>query len=91
MAYFQPKAHGGNPNSYQAVVPDDMQPIRLQIGGHHAEALFIGTSGDVSLTGTDGKTAIFKSVPSGTYLPIHAVTLNAAGTTAQNIVAVYRV
>lgn len=52
-------------------------------------SLYIGTTGDVSVTMADGNpTIVFKNVPSGSVLPIQvSQVLNA--TTAADIVALY--
>lgn len=81
-----------NFNAYKAVTPNDLVPVFLQAGeAKHAAALYIGTAGDLAVTGTDGVTVVFKNVPAGTLLQIHAVTVNSTNTTASNIVALFRV
>ena len=86
-----PRPFGGiNYNAFRAITVDELQPIAQQTL-HHAAAIYVGTGGDLALTGTDGVTAIFKNVPSGTLLQIHAIAINAAGTTAADIVVLFRV
>lgn len=77
-------------NSYQAVTPDDFRTL-ITLLHKKAWALYVGSGGDVSVIGSDGNTAIFKNVNSGTILPITVVELNANGTTASNIIALYSV
>ena len=92
MPLFQPRsAIGINYNAFKAIVPQDFVPVALQGTAKHAAALFIGVGGDISLVGTDGTAVVFKNVPSGALLPIHAITVNATGTTASAIVALFRV
>lgn len=56
----------------------------------NARALYIGTTGDVAIVVKQGENAIiFKSVPAGTILPVHAYIVALTGTTAQDIVALY--
>lgn len=55
------------------------------------EALYIGVAGDVSLVGQDQATAaVFKAVPAGTVLYVSPYQIKATGTTATNILALYR-
>jgi hypothetical protein len=52
--------------------------------------IYVGTAGDVSVTPANGGSAVvFKSVPAGTILPIHAQNVTTANTTASNMVALY--
>lgn len=79
-----------NYNSFVAVAPDDNRTL-VTLTHKKAHAIYVGTSGDLVLVGSDGTQATFKSVPSGTLLPIHAVQVRLTGTTATNIVALYSV
>ncbi|MGO7947095.1 hypothetical protein ACC722_38465, partial [Rhizobium ruizarguesonis] len=55
-----------------------------------ARALYIGTTGDVDIAPRrDMDTVIFRSVPAGTILPVHAAIVALTGTTASNIVALF--
>jgi len=52
------------------------------------EAFYIGVGGDISLDcATSGSNIVFKNVASGQLLPVRATVVNAANTTATNIVA----
>lgn len=62
-----------------AVTPSDSTEV-------NARGLYVGTSGDLAITGVDGATVTFKNVPSGTVLPIFVYKVRAA-TTAADIVA----
>ncbi len=75
-------------NSFFAVIPNSLQTFATT---NHVKAwaLYVGVGGDVSVVGSDGVTALFKNVPSGTLLPIHVVEVNSAGTTASSILALY--
>jgi len=56
-----------------------------------ADALFIGVGGDVSLIAGDDSTAVlFKNVASGQILPVSAKRVRVTGSTATDIVALYR-
>lgn len=52
------------------------------------QALYIGVAGDISLTDADGNTVVF-TVAAG-ILDLSPVRVNATGTTATNIVALYQ-
>lgn len=65
-----------------AVTPSDT-------GAFRARALYIGTGGDVTLDVGTSTNILFKSVPTGTILPIAAKRVYATGTTATNIVAIW--
>ncbi|MBB2671050.1 UNVERIFIED_ORG: hypothetical protein GGE44_000591 [Rhizobium esperanzae] len=55
-----------------------------------ARALYIGTAGDVAIAPRrDMDPVIFKGVPAGTILPVHAAIVALTGTTASNIVALF--
>lgn len=53
-------------------------------------AVWVGTGGNVSLDDLNGHTSVvFMNVPSGTMLPLQAKSINATGTTAGSIIAIY--
>ncbi|MBY3129433.1 spike base protein, RCAP_Rcc01079 family [Rhizobium laguerreae] len=55
-----------------------------------ARALYIGTAGDVAIAPRrDMDPVIFRHVPAGTILPVHAALVVLTGTTASNIVALF--
>ncbi|MCJ9691610.1 hypothetical protein MOV76_08165 [Rhizobium sp. PRIMUS64] len=56
----------------------------------NARALYVGTAGDVSIAPRrDMDPVIFKNVPAGTILPVHAAIVALTGTTASNIIALF--
>ncbi len=66
-----------------AVTPNDSAIVG-------ARALYIGTAGDVAIaTRRDIDPVIFKNVPAGTILPVHAAIVALTGTTASNIVGLF--
>lgn len=75
-------------NQYGTVSPDDTANIPL-----HRDvmpiALYVGTAGDVQAVSWTGNTIIFKNVPAGTILPITYRRINAAGTTATDLVSLF--
>jgi len=54
-----------------------------------SRALYIGSSGNITVTMKDGVDCTFSNVVVGTMLPIRATRVKATGTTATNIVAMY--
>jgi hypothetical protein len=66
-----------------AVTPSDTAKIEP-----HAVSLYIGGAGDVVVTAVDGGKATF-TVAAGTVLPVQATMVDATGTTATNIIALY--
>jgi hypothetical protein len=53
-------------------------------------AIYVGTTGNLAVVMAQGETAvIFKNVGSGSTLPISAYYINATGTTASDIVALF--
>ena len=62
-----------------AVTPSDATHL-------HANALFVGTSGDVTVVTEAGTTVTFKNVPTGSILPVRVSQVKSTGTTASDIV-----
>ena len=51
-------------------------------------AIWVGTGGNIDLFFSDGTSVVFSSVPAGMFA-VGGLRVNAAGTTAANLVAVY--
>lgn len=62
-----------------AVTASDATVIR-------AEALYVGTGGNVAVVTRKGTTVTFSSVPSGSILPVAVTKVNSTNTTASGIV-----
>lgn len=67
-----------------AVTPDDAADL-----GHLPRALYVGNGGDVSLRLAGGQAVVLQNVPGGSVLPLRASGVNATGTTASGIVALW--
>lgn len=52
-------------------------------------AIYVGVGGDLSVRMPSGQTVLFQGVVSGTLLPLRAAGINATGTTATGIVAMW--
>lgn len=63
------------------VTPSDVSTFAVR-----ARALYIGSDGNVTVTGANGAQVTFLGVPAGTILPIETLQVKASGTTASNIV-----
>lgn len=70
-------------NSVSAVTPSNTAPLSRGCTG-----IWIGGTGNVSVTMWDGSTATFTAVPAGTLLPVSPMLLNAS-TTATGLVALF--
>lgn len=69
-----------------AVVTSDVPAGNLSRGV--CQAIYVGVSGNISLFMEDGTSISLLSVPIG-LLPVRALRVNATGTTATNMVALY--
>lgn len=67
-----------------AVTPSDTVSFTVA-----ARALYIGSTGDVTLLTRLGTVVTFVGVLAGTILPVRCTRVNAASTTASNIVGIY--
>lgn len=52
-------------------------------------AIYVGQTGDISLRLPEGGSLLLKNVQSGSFLPIRAIGVNATGTTAGSLVALW--
>lgn len=67
-----------------AVLPDDTTDLPVL-----PRALFVGQTGDVSARLAGGQSVVFRNVQAGSMLPVRAAGVNATGTTASDIVALW--
>jgi hypothetical protein len=63
------------------VAPDDHAPLM-----ETSRALYVGGSGDVTITAKSGNIVTFANVQAGTILPVRASAVRDTGTTATDIV-----
>ena len=54
-----------------------------------ARALYVGGTGNVSVRNPSGADVVFSGVQGGSVLPVRAVRVNSAGTSATGIVVLY--
>jgi len=73
----------------RAVTPSDSTDLALGT----CRALYVGAAGNISIDDLSGKTAgesvVFVGVAAGSILPVQTARVNATGTTATSIVALY--
>jgi hypothetical protein len=67
-----------------AVTPSDT----VSLSGT-SRAIYVGGAGNISALMSNGQTVTFTAVPIGTYLTICVQRINATGTTATNLVALF--
>ena len=70
--------------TFLAVTPSDTVDLPAK-----ARALYIGKGGDVAAINASGDPIIFKSVQTGTILPVFTIRVNATDTSADSIVALF--
>lgn len=68
-----------------AITPHDTTNIKSKWA---TRGVYVGGAGDVTAV-VNGAAILFKSVPVGTILPINATRVNATGTTATYLVALF--
>jgi hypothetical protein len=76
--------------TYTATVPLQITPsdsINLSLGT--CRALYVGTGGNISITGGNGVPIVFNNVADSFILPVQATRVNATGTTATDIIALH--
>lgn len=76
--------NNGSVSRFVAVTPSDT----IYLSGGVARGLYVGVSGDVAVVGVDDTAVTFKALAVG-YHPLICQRVNATGTTATNIVALY--
>lgn len=68
----------------QVVAPNDTTDLPVL-----PRALFVGQTGNLSARLAGGQSVVFQNVQAGTVLPIRTTGINATGTTATGIVALW--
>ena len=68
-----------------AVTPSDSTDLTYST----CRAIYVGGDGDISLVDGNGATIVFSGVTAGSILPVQTARINATGTTATSIIALY--
>ncbi len=80
-------------NLHVAITPSDT--VNLVASGRTTielcDAIYVGGIGNVTAVLQDGSTVLYTAPPVGSILPIRAKRVNATGTTATALVALYQV
>jgi hypothetical protein len=77
--------NGRTAQHFESVTPSDSTAL----SGGVCSGLFIGTGGDIVILNSVGNPITFKNLASGSYLDCQTTRVNATGTTATDIVALY--
>ena len=72
-------------NLWPSVTPSDT----VDLPGGVTHALWVGGAGDVAAVQQNGTVGVLAGVPAGSWLPLGVRRINATGTTATNIRALY--
>lgn len=67
-----------------AVTPSDTVSLTAT-----TRALYVGTSGNLTVLMAGGQTTLFTAVPAGSLLPLQVTRVNATGTAATNLIAMW--
>jgi hypothetical protein len=70
--------------SWRAITPSDT--VNMAAG---CRGIYVGGAGNLSLVGEDNTATVFTAVPVGTFMPCGVRRVNAAGTSATLLVALY--
>ena len=77
-------------NNAVAVTPNDTNPvIGTVLNPLLISAIYVGGAGNVTVFTQGGQTVTFTAPPVGSTIYVRAVRVNATGTTATNLVAMY--
>jgi len=69
----------------RAITPNDSTDLPLGI----CRAIYVGVGGDISIDDLSGETVVFKNAISGSVIPVQTARVNATGTTATDLIALY--
>lgn len=68
-----------------AVTPSDSTDLTYST----CRAIYVGGDGDISIVDGAGTTVVFTGLTAGSILPVQTARINATGTTATSIIALY--
>jgi predicted short-subunit dehydrogenase-like oxidoreductase (DUF2520 family) len=68
----------------QAIAPSDTVALTIM-----PRAVYVGVAGNLAALMPGGQTVVFQGVAAGTLLPIRAARVNATGTTAGGLIALW--
>jgi len=76
-------------NSLPSAYATEVTPHDTTVISPPSRSLYVGATGDLTVTMEGGGDVLFKAVPAGVTLPIRVTKVKSTGTTATNIVALY--
>jgi hypothetical protein len=71
--------------SFAAITPH----AATNFAGGNARSIYVGGTGDVAVVGADDVAVVFVGVVGGSILPVICKRVNAIGTTATNLIALF--
>lgn len=74
---------------FVSITPSDTVDVPRDANGDFPSALYVGVTGNVSVVGADGSSAVLQNVAAGIPLPVRVRRVNATGTTATGLVGIY--
>ena len=87
MSGIQTSTHTSG--AVRAITPNDSTDLPLGV----CRGIYVGVTGNVSIDDLSGETAgesvVFVGLPAGSVLPVQTARVNATGTTATSLVALY--
>jgi hypothetical protein len=69
----------------RTITPNDGADLPLNV----CRAIYAGVGGDISIVDLSGETVVFSGVLAGSILPVQTSRVNATGTTASLLIALY--
>jgi len=72
-----------------AVTPSDTAALEYDGEVMRTKGVYVGGAGDLAVDSDEGTAVVFENVPAGSILPIDVSFINATGTTATSIVALF--
>jgi hypothetical protein len=73
-------------NEWVTITPSDT----VDLGSGPTAGVLVGGAGDVAAVMTNNRAVTLTGLPAGAWVPIKAKRINATGTTATNLVALYQ-
>jgi trimeric autotransporter adhesin len=76
-------------NLFEPITPHDSADINVD--GELTDAILVGGAGDIAAVMSNKQVVVLKGLPAGAWVPVACRRINATGTTATNLVALYQV
>ena len=76
-------------NTGNGYIADEITPHDTNELPKYTKAIYVGGTGNITLTCVDDTEVVFATIPAGTILPVRAKIIKSTGTTATTLVAMY--